>query len=304
MNGKRRIALGTLAVLLTAGIIGAVAMALGGGGHAASTEAGALQPALGLPSPGGVPPDESGHAAAGQAEPSSAVAAAAPISVQPRIVKSASIRLEVRKGAFADRFQEATLIAGRYGGFVTSSSSSGTGDHSGNLVIRVPAASFERALADLRGLGTVKGQEVSGADVTAQFVDLQARLRNWEAQESVLLGLMRRSRTIDDSIKVQRQLQDVQLAIEQIRGELRVLSDQADLATVSVSLTEAGAPPASTKPSIGKAWRTAVDGGVAVIAAVVVGLGYLIPIGLLAFVLWVVVRRFRPRGAAAAATRP
>jgi hypothetical protein len=74
-------------------------------------------------------------------------------------------------------------------------------------------------------------------------VDLQARLRNWEAQEAVLLRLMAGANSIEDSNVVQRQLQDVQLAIEGSRGQLRALQDQTEISTISISMSEAGFMP-------------------------------------------------------------
>jgi len=99
---------------------------------------------------------------------------------------------------------------------------------------------------------------------------------------------MAKATSIDDSIKVQRQLQDVQLSIEEIRGELHALTDQADLSTISLSMAEAGTVPAPQSAStLSKAWRDGVHGFVAVIASVVVGLGYLVPLALIALALMV-----------------
>ncbi len=207
--------------------------------------------------------------------------------IQQRIVKTAGVSLQVKKGTFAQQVQQASLIAARHGGYVASSQTTQDKFQSGTLVLRIPADQFEQALAELKGLGNLQSQNISGVDVTGQFVDLQARLRNWEAQESVLLRLMSRATTIDDSIKVQRQLQDVQLAIEEIRGQLHVLSDQADLATISLTMAEVGAVPVQPRPmsTLAKAWHQAAHGFTSVIASVVVGLGYLVPLGLLALVL-------------------
>lgn len=220
--------------------------------------------------------------------------------ISQKIIKTASVTLQVRKGSFQQRFQQAAMVASSHGGFISSSRTSEGKLHSGVLVIRVPASQFEAAMGELKALGTVKGEQVSGQDVTAQFVDLQARLRNWEAQEGVLLRLMRQSKTIEESLKVQRTLQDVQLAIEEIRGQLRVLSDQTDLSTITLSMDEAGR--AVPKPKEGltfvRAWRQAIHAIAAVFAAIVVGLGYVIPIALIALALflgWLGYRRVRPR---------
>lgn len=220
-------------------------------------------------------------------------------AIGPQIVKTAQLSIVVKKDTFEDAFQRATLVARRYGGFVESSSTAGTKSQSGTLLIRVPNTSFESALRDLTGLGEVDGQSISGQDVTSQFVDLQARLRTWEAQESVLLDLMRQATSIEDTLRVQRELQDVQLRIEQIKGQLRVLQDQTELATIDVSMREAGVPiriqqaPASNRPSLGEAWDRALNGFLGVVYTVVVGLGYLVPITALALVSWAAYRRLR-----------
>jgi hypothetical protein len=225
--------------------------------------------------------------------------------IGPDIVKTAGISIEVKKGGFEGAFNAATTIAGRYGGYVQDSSMRGTKAKFGELTIRVPASAFEQAMNDLRGLGSVQGQSISGQDVTSQFVDLNARLRTWEAQEAVLLRLMRQATSIESTLRVQNQLQDVQFRIEQIKGQLRLLDNQTSLATIDVSLREAGAPVATQqtvardRPSLSEAWDRAVDGFLGVIFAVVVGLGYLIPVAALAFAIGFGYRRYRTKPAAA-----
>jgi hypothetical protein len=209
----------------------------------------------------------------------------------------------VEEGGFTEAFDAASLVAGRYGGYVQSSSMAGTKVHSGDLLLRVPADRFDAAMSDLRKLGTVQRQAVSGQDVSAQFVDLEARLRTWQAQEAVLLDLMAQATTIEATIRVQSELQDVQYRIEQIQGQLRVLEDQTALATIQLSLHETGAPVATetdgARPSLAEAWERAVDGFLGVCYAVVVGLGYLIPAAAIGLLAWLGYRRLAaPRTAA------
>ena len=226
--------------------------------------------------------------------------------IGPDIVKTAGISIEVKSGGFETAFNAATTIAGRYGGYVEDSSMHGIKAKSGELTIRVPASAFDRAMNDLRGLGSVEGQSISGQDVTSQFVDLDARLRTWQAQEAVLLRLMRRATSIESTLRVQNQLQDVQFRIEQIKGQLRLLENQTSLATIDVSLREVGAVigvrprQAHERPSLGEAWDRAVDRFLGVIFAVVVGLGYLIPLAAMAFAIGFGYRRYRARPASAA----
>jgi len=248
----------------------------------------------------GVAPGDGAAGAAGGGAVSS-IGSLPPIG--PDIVKTAGISIEVDKGGFETAFNAATTIAGRYGGYVEHSSMQGIKAKSGELTIRVPASAFEQAMSDLRGLGSVEGQSISGQDVTSQFIDLDARLRTWQAQEAVLLRLMRRATSIESTLRVQNQLQDVQFRIEQIKGQLRLLENQTSLATIDVSLRETGAPvgvqqaAARDRPSLGEAWDRAVDGFLGVIFAVVVGLGYLIPLAAIAFAIGLGYRRYRARPA-------
>jgi hypothetical protein len=111
---------------------------------------------------------------------------------------------------------------------------------------------------------------------------------------------MAKSTSIEESLKVQRALQDVQLSIEQIRGQLRVLTDQTDMSTVTLSMAEK-APPATPKKAnpFVRSWRAAVHGTVAVLTAVIVGFGYMVPVLLIglaaAGIALLVYRRFRPK---------
>ena len=217
------------------------------------------------------------------------------------VVKTADLTIEVAKGTFADAFDSAALVAGRFGGYVESSSMAGAESRTGTLTLRVPSARFDEAMSELRGLGKVKQEAVSGQVVTQEFVDLEARLRTWQAQEAVLLGLMEEATTVDATLRIQRELQDVQFRIEQIKGQLRVLEDRTELATIHVSMREPGAPivpkgkPADARPSLGQAWERAVDGVLEVAYVTIVGLGYLVPLTLLGLMVWGVVRRVTRR---------
>ncbi len=185
-------------------------------------------------------------------------------------------------------------VARRLDGLVQSAAIDDTGDRSGTLAIRVPSASFEAALNELDAIGDVKRQVIEGEDVGEEFVDLQARLRNGQAQERVLLRLMDQADTVKASIRVQRELERVQQGIEQLQGRLRFLADQTSLSTITVELREAGAGPARVG-TLGRAWDEAVDAFFSVISAVVVGAGFVLPMALFALLVALVVRRVRPR---------
>ncbi len=297
----RRTAIVLIGFLALAGLIGF--FATGGGTGVGSDDAGtasggggALSRAVAAEPAGPVSEQAIGGALDGSVSSSAELADLPAIGTS--IIKTGAIAIQVKAGGFGQAFDAASLVAGRYGGFVQSSSMAGTKVRSGDLVLRVPADRFDEAVSDLRALGTVEQQSVSGEDVSSQFVDLEARLRTWQSQEAVLLDLMGRATSIEETIRVQSELQDVQVRIEQIKGELNLLQDRTDYATIQVSLHEPGTIVAeqqtdSTRPSLAEAWERALDGFLGVWYSVVVGLGYLVPIAALAALGFVGYRRIR-----------
>jgi hypothetical protein len=222
-----------------------------------------------------------------------------------KIIRDGSISLTIDNGTFNEKFARVTQIARASGGFVLSTQTVGSG--SGSLVLRIPAKHFDAAVLAVRKLGTVTASQTTGKDVTAQYIDNQARLQILEARKAVLLTLMSRATTIGQTIAVENQLNDVQYKIEQIQGRLRYLDNQVAESTLTVDLREKDVHPATVtsndvhNPSLGHALDRAVQGFLNVLATVIVGLGYLIPIAILALLVFLVVLLVRrTRGTATA----
>jgi Domain of unknown function (DUF4349) len=275
-------------VLVAAGLIGLIARTGGFG----SDEAGSL-PAAG--STGGT-----STGATAEAPSDEGVAGAAEVPGAPavsRVIRTAELSVVIPRDAFDERFGEAVDVAEEQGGFVADSRSR---NRSGSLTLRVPAANFDQTLHALRALGTVEVESVHGEDVTADYVDLHANLRIARARREVLLGLMADAVSIEQTIRVQNALDETQLRIEQLQGRLRLLDDRTSLATIGLRLREQGVEPETDveKASIPNAFERAAAGFVGVIAAIVIGLGYLLPLLALGLLVWlVVVRVQRRRGA-------
>jgi hypothetical protein len=219
------------------------------------------------------------------------------IGVGPKVIKTASLQLEVEDGAFQDAFDRAEDVAARYDGFITRSRTSGRDARSGELTLRVPARDFEVALGDLKGIGVLRSEQVAGEEVTSEFIDLKARLRHRLAEERVVLRLLDQADTISETLTVRRVLDEVQVTIERLKGQLRLLRDQTSLATVTVRIHEQGAAPAEAAAGseIAGAWGRALEGAEDVVVAVIVGLGYVLPILVLLLLAWLALRAIRAR---------
>jgi len=215
----------------------------------------------------------------------------------PRIVRTAEVTLVLPPDSFDERFASAQDVAELHGGFVQISTGR---ERAGTLVMRVPSGQFADAMRDLRALGDVEVQTIQGEDVTAEYIDLQARLRIAKSRREVLLGLMAKAVSIEQTIRVQNVLDDTQLRIEELQGSIGLLEDRTSFATIRVQLHEEGVEPEAEvkNPSVTTAWDRAIAGFFGVIAGVVVGLGYLLPILAIGAVVWFSVRWVRRRRAA------
>ena len=203
-----------------------------------------------------------------------------------KIIRDGTITLVVPRGGFGTAFDEATGIAESAGGFVLSSSISQ--ENQGTLTMRIPSRKLDPAIVQLRQLGRLAGLTLTGKDVTASYIDLKARLGVLQTQRELIDRLLKAATTVNGALSLSNKFADVQTQIEQIQGQLNVLNDKVELATLKVTLREEGvATPEGggddiRNPSLGSAWDRAVQGFLGVIAAVVVGLGYLVPVLVLA----------------------
>jgi hypothetical protein len=192
---------------------------------------------------------------------------AAEASAERKIVKTGEITLRVPNVANALASVRATAL--QLGGYV-GGSQAGTLDDSATLTLRIPAARFDDALAALHELdGKVLVEATREEDVTASIVDLTARIDNLEASESQYRALLARAEKIDDVLNVQSRLDDVRGQIEQLKGQLKSVSGQADLATLTVTLT----PDAQPVQQASAGWDPGATASQALAALVEIGQG-------------------------------
>lgn len=153
------------------------------------------------------------------------------------IIKTGSLVLQVTgiDAALTAASQQVTAL----GGYVSGSERNGDGESDqASVTFRIPAASWEQALTGLRSLGTkVLFERAATEDVTAQVVDLGARIRNLETTELALQGIMDRAVDIEDVLSVQAELTSVRGQIEQATAQKTHLEAQAAMSTLTVTFS-------------------------------------------------------------------
>jgi uncharacterized protein DUF4349 len=136
-----------------------------------------------------------------------------------------------------DTSEKIRQLAERGGGFLVGSDIYGTQEaSSASLQIRVPENKFEEIAAEIRKLGLrVESEKLQSEDVTKQYVDQAARLRNLHAQETQYLGILKQAKTVKDTLEVSDQLNVVRQEIDQQQAEFEALSKQVE--TVALTIT-------------------------------------------------------------------
>jgi hypothetical protein len=155
-----------------------------------------------------------------------------------KIIRTGQITLEIAD--IAKSMESVATVATDLGGYVVSSNRYGNEDKaSGRVTIRVPANRFSEAFIKLRNLAVkVPNESTNSQDVTEEYTDLQARLRNLEATEAQFLSILEKSKTVDEILKVQREISNVRGQIEQVKGRIKYLDRTTDMSLIEVLLQE------------------------------------------------------------------
>ncbi|HEX2994368.1 MAG TPA: DUF4349 domain-containing protein [Anaerolineales bacterium] len=155
------------------------------------------------------------------------------------IVKNADIKLTVKDTDVA--IDRATQIIGDAGGYIVSSRV-WYQDYYGNnlkyasITIGVPVTEFEKVLVRLRGLAVkVVDEKAAGDDVTDQYVDLQSQLTNLEATRARIQEFLTDAKTVDEALRINQELANLEAQIEQIKGRMNYLNDRSAFSTITIN---------------------------------------------------------------------
>lgn len=218
-------------------------------------------------------------------------------AVGDRVIKEGTVTVEVAAGTFDEAYAEVVEEARRLGGTVVSSTTttSDDGGTSGSVTVRVPVDRYEDLLVGVGGIGEVRSREITAQDVSTEFVDLQSRLRNLEAQERFYLGLLEEAVGVQDAIAVQQQLDGITEQLEQVKGRIAYLDERTSYSTLTAQLFEPGgalalAEDPAAGPDLGRFITLARDAFVNVVGSALVVAGFLGPFALLGLLVLLVLR--------------
>jgi hypothetical protein len=157
-------------------------------------------------------------------------------SDEHKLVSTSSFALLVKHPA--ETAEKVRVLTQRLGGFLVKSQTNGAQDAtSASLIVRVPATHFAEITNEIRKLGgRVENEEMESEDVTRQYVDQEAHLRNLRAQEVQYLSILKQTKTVKDTLDVSEELNGVRGEIERQQREFETLSRQVETVAISVWL--------------------------------------------------------------------
>jgi hypothetical protein len=196
------------------------------------------------------------------------------------IIKTANMSVVVED--VSNAISAITNYAIEKGGFVVTSNVEKYGTvPSGYVTVRIPVADFDASITKVGEFGEVTSKTIQGQDVTEEFVDLDAQLKNLRATENQFLEIMKKATKIEDILAVQRELSNVRGQIDSIEGRMKYLQQSADLSTLTVYLsTDPSNLPIFDESDTWKPWAQVKEA-----ARSLLELGK----GLVNFVIWIVV---------------
>ncbi|KWW12589.1 hypothetical protein AS888_09520 [Peribacillus simplex] len=177
----------------------------------------------------------------GDKEPKEEVAKQEDITAERKVIHQAQLEWKVKDlEKVQQRIEE---MAEEYGGYVVESNVYRENEEKmeGTITVRVPEARFQDFLAVSEGEASkVIGRNVTGQDVTEQYVDLKARLKSKKTVEERLLAFMQEAEKTEDLLKISTDLAAVQEEMEQLTGQMKYLENQTSYSTVTITLAQDG----------------------------------------------------------------
>ena len=181
----------------------------------------------------GAPVYENGSAPGGDAVRERMLAWKASLSIEVADVTNAALR--------------AVALAEQNGGYLESRSDSSYGGTS--LKLRLPVPAFTNAIGVLEALGKVTSRRVENEDVTEQYVDVEARLKNRIVLRDRLRKLLDQATDVKDILAIETELNRVQGDVDSMEARIKALKGRIDFAVLDLYLNQK--PPAKILGPLG-----------------------------------------------------
>lgn len=231
-----------------------------------------------------------------------------PAAVERKIIYTSDVSLSTKE--FADTTASLRKTLTQMDGYVESSRFYGTeedGDRYAELVCRIPAGRYTEFMTAVQAAAIVMEVNENTQDVTAAYVDVQARIDSLTAQKQRLQELLTQAATLEDMLVIESRLSDVQYELESYQRQLNVFDDQIDYSTVTVYVSETRTTHVQqsrfgdrVSGAFSDMWQGLISGSQNFVIGLILALPALVILGGIALVIILAVRRAVKKSRAAA----
>jgi hypothetical protein len=224
--------------------------------------------------------------------------------IETKIIKTGQATIEVRDVVASVEALKALAV--QKGGYLSSSNLQKNYNNQlfATVVLRVPQSQFDPVMEGVKAVGTVKSVSTSGEDVTEEYVDLTARKVAYQNQLEAYNRIMAKGDKVEDILKVQQQVERVQVELDRIEGRMRYLNNKIDLSTITVNLQEPEPVGGETGHSFISAINEGIRGFFGMIDVIIILVLTLLPLIILGGAAYGIYRWRKERKAAQRATAP
>ena len=131
-----------------------------------------------------------------------------------------------------------------------------------NITVRVPSQNFDLFLKDIsKGVAYFDNKEITSQDVTAEFIDLDARLKAKKVLENRYLELLKKANKVTEMLEIEKQLSAIREEIEAKEGQLNYMQNQVSYSTITIEFYKSIAEASGATESYGTKIWTAIKSG-------------------------------------------
>ena len=210
-----------------------------------------------------------------------------------KIIKTADLKLEVKD--FKLYSNNVHSLSKRYGAYIANEDQSESNEKKETTIsIKVPVEQFEDLLNALPSdSDKIIEKKITSEDVTAEVVDTKSRLQAKEQMRLKYLEFLKQAKNMEDVLKVQGEINNIQEEMESASGRINYLSHQSAYSTINLTFYQpiAGYNPPDDSPGFSTRTVLAFKNGFQFIAEIFIGFVSIWPLWLLAFIVWIIYKK-------------
>lgn len=157
-----------------------------------------------------------------------------------KIIKTVELTVETKE--YEAYISALTASVKSAGGYIESSTANlGRYDYSNRYAtytVRIPAANLDSFITASGEKGTIISKTENQQNVTLEYVDLESRIEAYKTEKTTLTGLLEKAESLEDVLKIQERLSEVNYQIETYTSQLKVLENRVSYSTVTLRIDE------------------------------------------------------------------